>query len=156
MAHFYAPVRFKADHVLEFRPTRHTHEWEVTFVFKGPINETNGVIINLLEVKQALDPLVRRIEGTFLNGHAELLAAPPPICVAAEIPTCENLARFFYWYMVAGDHDLVFPDRVVLEQVRVQLEELGRPANGEWGYAIVDVSDFLPELLRRRHLQVAR
>ncbi len=155
MARFYAPVRFKADHRLEFRPTRHTHEWEVTFVFKGPIGD-NGVIINLIEVKKALEPLMSRIEGTFLNGHPELLAAPAPINVAAEIPTCENLARYFYWYLVAGDHDLKFPELVALEQVHVQLEELGRPQNGERGYAIVDVTDFMPELLRRRHLQVAR
>jgi len=155
MARFYAPVRFKADHLLEFRPTRHTHEWEVTFVFKGPIAD-NGVIINLLDVKKALDPLVQKLEGTFLNGHPEILSAPEPVCAAARVPTCENLARYFYWYLVAGDHALEFPEHVTLEQVHVQLEELGRPANGERGYAIVDVTDFLPELLRRRHLQVAR
>ncbi len=156
MARVFAPFRFQADHSLSLRPERHWHQWEVEFVFRGPIDEATGVVINLIEVKACLDPIVRRLDGSYLNENAVLTNAPAPIDTAARIPTCENLARFFYWYLLCGDHRLPVPADVTLEQVRVQLEEKLEGGQGERGYATIDASDLAPELLRRRRLAAAR
>ncbi|MFQ6009287.1 MAG: 6-carboxytetrahydropterin synthase [Candidatus Zixiibacteriota bacterium] len=63
----------------------HGHNYEVDFVFNGPIDALTGMMINFVAIKQRIKPILdQRYDHKYLN------ADTPPF--NAVVPTAENLA----------------------------------------------------------------
>lgn len=76
-----------ASHSLDEREERHRHDWKVQVGVTGPLED--GRIVSMPALREALEPAVGALRGTFLNENP---------CLSAEArayPTCEYLALYF-------------------------------------------------------------
>jgi len=82
---------FEAAHSLGMLPPTHKchgvhgHHYTIRVYCTGPVDE-RGFVIDYGDIKEALDPLIKRVDHSFLNEE-----------LAMEQPSTENLARWFWF-----------------------------------------------------------
>jgi 6-pyruvoyltetrahydropterin/6-carboxytetrahydropterin synthase len=126
----YVPFEFRARHWLPVRPEPHEHTYRVTFGICGEVDPTTGFVIDMGEVRAALEPRVAQFAQQELNGHPAF-ASSAGGSGAAVNPTCELMARYFvdaYLSSLGGGE-------ARLRSVEVKLLEDG---SGEYGHAVVE------------------
>jgi len=73
-----------ATHCLEEREEPHEHTWRIEVGMTGPLDE--GRVVSLPAVRNAFEPAIAELRGTFLNENPHL---DPQ---TRKFPTCECLA----------------------------------------------------------------
>lgn len=63
----------------------HGHSYRVEIVLEGDVPEERGYLVDFAEIKEAARPLIDELDHRMLNEVAGL-----------ELPTAENIARWFY------------------------------------------------------------
>ncbi len=81
---------FNASHSLSMKETAHLHYFELYAEMKSTSPIQQGVIVNMVEVKEFLATICKPIAGTYLNTNSVL---PPS---AKEFPTTENISEFLW------------------------------------------------------------
>ena len=110
------PFEFYASHSLSVRETPHTHHWTLKLFVKGI--PKNGMVIDILKLREIADPLVQSVANTYLNENPAL--------------TEEQMVSAYFFTHVSealGKFD------VQLKAVEV---ELGEPEGKEWGSARIE------------------
>ena len=118
------PFEFYASHSLSVREKPHNHYWTLKLFVRGV--PKNGMVIDILKLRQITDPYVQKLADTYLNENPALTKEQ------AACPTCEMLAAYFYTHV---SHELKAFD-VQLKAVEVELREL---EGKEWGAARLEV-----------------
>ncbi len=114
------PFEFYASHSLSVREKPHNHFWALKLYVRG--EPKNGMVVDILKLRQITDPYVEKLADTYLNENSALTAEQ------AACPTCEMLAAYFYTHI---SEELGALD-VQLSAVEVELREL---EGKEWGAA---------------------
>ncbi|MEM6334297.1 MAG: 6-carboxytetrahydropterin synthase QueD [Planctomycetota bacterium] len=78
----------------------HGHSFKVDIVLEGEVDPAKGYLVDFGEIKRAAKPLIDRLDHHYLNDIEGL-----------EVPTAENLAKWFY--------DRLIGDLPMLKLVRV-------------------------------------
>ena len=117
------PFEFYASHSLSVRETPHTHHWALKLFVKGI--PKNGMVIDILKLRDIADPYVLKLANTYLNENPALTKEQ------AACPTCEMLSAYFYTHIAEElkDFDVQFTAVEV---------ELGEPEGREWGSARIE------------------
>jgi 6-pyruvoyl-tetrahydropterin synthase len=118
------PFEFYASHSLSVREKPHNHYWTLKLFVRGV--PKNGMVIDILKLRQITDPYVQKLADTYLNENPVLTQEQ------AACPTCEMLAAYFYTHVF---QELKAFD-VQLKAVEVELREL---EGKEWGAARLEV-----------------
>ena len=114
------PFEFYASHSLSVREKPHNHFWTLKLYVRGIPRD--GMVVDILKLRQITDPYVQKLADTYLNENPALTEEQ------ASCPTCEMLAAYFYSYI---SQELKEFD-VQLKAVEVELREL---EGKEWGAA---------------------
>lgn len=120
---------FIAAHSLSIRETPHSHLWRIKTVIQGDVQ--NGMILNMVEVRQVFRLCIDPLANTYLNDNDHL-------CLAAQkTPTCESLAAHFFDQFGALLKERFCPSNptVILRAIEVELYE---PNGHEWGSVRLD------------------
>jgi len=117
------PFEFYASHSLSVRETPHTHHWTLKLFVRGI--PKNGMVIDILKLREIADPLVQNVANTYLNENLALTEEQ------MACPTCEMLSAYFFTHV---SEELKRFD-VQLKAVEV---ELGEPEGKEWGSARIE------------------
>ncbi len=107
--------RLAALHSLEEVETPHEHVWRIEAGFSGPVE--HGRIVSLPALRNRLEPVVDRLQGTFLNSNPSLDAA------SRTYPTCESLALYFAEAFQKTVKEAAW-DRVKLTQIQISVDEM--------------------------------
>jgi 6-pyruvoyl-tetrahydropterin synthase len=118
------PFEFYASHSLSVRETPHTHYWTLKLFVRGI--PKNGMVIDILKLRQITNPYIRKLADTYLNKNSALTQEQ------AACPTCEMLADYFYAHVSQALKGF----DVQLRAVEVELREL---EGLEWGAARLEV-----------------
>ena len=118
------PFEFYASHSLSVREKPHNHYWTLKLFVRGVPKD--GMVMDILKLRQITDPYVQKLADTYLNENPALTQEQ------AACPTCETLAAYFYTHV---SQDLRGFD-VQLKAVEVELREL---EGKEWGAARLEV-----------------
>ena len=118
------PFEFYASHSLSVRETPHTHHWTLKLFVTGI--PRNGMVIDILKLREITNPHIERIANTYLNENEVLDQRQ------AEYPTCEMLCMHFFSHVAP---QLEGYD-VELSGVEVEIRE---PEGNEWGSARLEV-----------------
>ncbi len=118
------PFEFYASHSLSVREKPHNHYWTLKLFVRGV--PKNGMVIDILKLRQITDPYVQKLADTYLNENQALTKEQ------AACPTCEMLASYFYTHVSQELKDF----DVQLKAVEVELREL---EGKEWGAARLEV-----------------
>ena len=121
------PFEFYASHSLSVREKPHNHYWTLKLFVRG--TPKNGMVIDILKLRQLTDPYVEKLADTYLNENPALTEEQ------AACPTCEMLAAYFYTYVSQslGKLDV----EAELKAVEVELREL---EGKEWGAARLEAN----------------
>ena len=114
------PFEFYASHSLSVREKPHNHYWTLKLFVKGI--PKNGMVIDILKLRQLTDPYVEKLVDTYLNDNPALTEEQ------AACPTCEMLAAYFYEHVSQALEGF----NAELKAVEVELREL---EGKEWGAA---------------------
>ena len=82
------PFEFYASHSLSVREKPHNHYWTLKLFVRGIPKD--GMVIDILKLRQLTDPYVEKLADTYLNENPVLTEEQ------AACPTCEMLAAYFY------------------------------------------------------------
>ena len=85
------PFEFYASHSLSVREKPHNHYWALKLFVRGI--PKNGMVIDILKLRQLTDPYVEKLADTYLNENPVLTEEQ------AACPTCEMLAAYFYTHV---------------------------------------------------------
>jgi 6-pyruvoyl-tetrahydropterin synthase len=115
---------FIASHSLSVREVPHSHLWRLKTVIQG--EPQNGMILNMVEVRQAFRASIDPLANSYLNHNAALTPA------AQQTPTCETLAAHFFsqFAQLLQEHFCHHNPTVMLHAIEVELYE---PNGHEWG-----------------------
>ena len=116
------PFEFYASHSLSVREKPHNHYWTLKLFVRGIPKD--GMVIDILKLRELTDPYVKNLADTYLNENPVLTEEQ------AACPTCEMLAAYFYAH-VSQDLEELDVD-AELKAVEVELREL---EGKEWGAA---------------------
>ena len=114
------PFEFYASHSLSVGEKSHNHYWTLKLFVRGI--PKNGMVIDILKLRQITQPYVEKLADTYLNKNPALTEEQ------ATCPTCEMLTAYFYEYVSSE----LEPFDVKLKAVEVELREL---EGKEWGAA---------------------
>jgi 6-pyruvoyl-tetrahydropterin synthase len=114
------PFEFYASHSLSVREKPHNHHWTLKLFVSGV--PKNGMVIDILKLRQMTDPYVEKLADTYLNENPALTREQ------ATCPTCEMLTEYFYEHISPALEGF----DVKLKAVEVELREL---EGKEWGAA---------------------
>ena len=119
------PFEFYASHSLSVRETPHTHHWTLKLFVTG--TPRNGMVIDILKLREITDPHIKHIANTYLNENEALNQEQ------ADHPTCEMLCTYFFFRIAPQlkDYD------VELSGVEVEIRE---PEGNEWGSARLEIN----------------
>ena len=120
------PFEFYASHSLSVREKPHNHCWTLKLFVRGIPKD--GMVIDILKLRQLTDPYVEKLADTYLNENPVLTEAQ------AACPTCEMLAAYFYTHISQAIEALDVDAE--LKAVEVELREL---EGKEWGAARLEV-----------------
>ena len=120
------PFEFYASHSLSVREKPHNHYWTLKLFVRG--TPKDGMVIDILKLRQITDPYVEQLAETYLNENPVLTAEQ------AACPTCEMLAAYFYTHVSQAIEAL--NANAELKAVEVELREL---EGKEWGAARLEV-----------------
>ena len=116
------PFEFYASHSLSVREKPHNHYWTLKLFVRG--TPKDGMVIDILKLRQLTDPYVENLADTYLNENSVLTEEQ------AACPTCEMLAAYFYTHVSQAIEALNADAE--LKAVEVELREL---EGKEWGAA---------------------
>ena len=116
------PFEFYASHSLSVREKPHNHYWTLKLFVRG--TPKDGMVIDILKLRQLTDPYVEKLADTYLNENPVLTEEQ------AACPTCEMLAVYFYTHVSQSLEELDVDAE--LKAVEVELREL---EGKEWGAA---------------------
>ncbi len=112
--------RLQAKHSLYERETAHEHVWRIRVGVTGPVKD--GRIVSMPALREAFEPEVRKLDGSFLNENALLDVE------SRKFPTCECLA-FYFEKSFASKLQQHFPE-LKLTEVEVSVDELDGEQTG--------------------------
>lgn len=115
-----------AAHALSVREEPHLHLWRIEAVVSG--EPQNGMIINLPELRNAFETIVKPLRQTFLNKNPCLNQE------AQQTPTCETLAQFFLTKFNAV-LATQFAEQNPTVKIKSILVAICEPDGAEWGAA---------------------
>ena len=121
------PFEFYASHSLSVREKPHNHYWTLKLFVRG--TPKDGMVIDILKLRQLTDPYVENLADTYLNENAVLTEEQ------AACPTCEMLAAYFYTHVSQAIEAL--NANAELKAVEVELREL---EGKEWGAARLEAN----------------
>ena len=116
------PFEFYASHSLSVREKPHNHYWTLKLFVRG--TPKDGMVIDILKLRELTDPYVEKLADTYLNENPGLTEEQ------AACPTCEMLAAYFYTHVSQAIEAL--NANAELKAVEVELREL---EGKEWGAA---------------------
>ena len=116
------PFEFYASHSLSVREKPHNHYWTLKLFVRG--TPKDGMVIDILKLRQLTDPSVEQLADTYLNENPALTEEQ------SACPTCEMLAAYFYTHVSQALEEL--DAGAELKAVEVELREL---EGKEWGAA---------------------
>ena len=120
------PFEFYASHSLSVREKPHNHYWTLKLFVRGIPKD--GMVIDILKLRQLTNPYVEKLADTYLNENSVLTEEQ------AACPTCEMLAAYFYTHISQAIEALDVDAE--LKAVEVELREL---EGKEWGAARLEV-----------------
>jgi len=88
----------------------HGHNYRVRAVIQGERLDSNGLLVDFVELKRVLRAIVERLDHVFLNDQ-------PPFDQIN--PTAENMARYFYEQLSQGLAGLAPENLVRLAEVKI-------------------------------------
>jgi 6-pyruvoyltetrahydropterin/6-carboxytetrahydropterin synthase len=88
----------------------HGHNYRVLGVIQGERLDSNGLLVDFVELKRILHAIVERLDHVFLNDL-------PPFDQLN--PTAENMARFFYEQLSQGVAGLAPENPVRVAEVKI-------------------------------------
>ena len=88
----------------------HGHNYRVRAVIQGERLDSNGLLVDFVELKRILHAIVERLDHVFLNDL-------PPFDQLN--PTAENMARFFYEQLSQGVAGLAPENPVRVAEVKI-------------------------------------
>ncbi len=121
------PFEFYASHSLSVREKPHNHYWTLKLFVRG--TPKDGMVIDILKLRQLTDPYVENLADTYLNENSVLTEEQ------AACPTCEMLAAYFYTHVSQAIEAL--NANAELKAVEVELREL---EGKEWGAARLEAN----------------
>ncbi len=121
------PFEFYASHSLSVREKPHNHYWALKLFVRG--TPKDGMVIDILKLRQLTDPYVENLADTYLNENSVLTEEQ------AACPTCEMLAAYFYTHVSQAIEALDVGAE--LKAVEVELREL---EGKEWGAARLEAN----------------
>ncbi|MCK6439689.1 MAG: 6-carboxytetrahydropterin synthase [Planctomycetes bacterium] len=131
------PFEFRATHWLPVRSDPHDHGFQLMLTIEGPLNPTNGFVVDMYEVRKIVEPLIDGLKGSTLNGNQSLQRGSSAGKLAATYPTCETLASYFADACTGPIGRLA--TGVKLKAVEMHILNDGSGGMEEWGFARVEI-----------------
>lgn len=113
--------RFEAAHVLPLHPGKcsrlHGHSWLMRVGVRAPINPKTGFVIDFIDLKALVQPLIDVWDHSFLGAHGSLQSSEETDAKFYSsafdgYPTSENLVMFVVDYMQRAIALVGFPGEI--------------------------------------------